>query len=58
MILKLPEFINELNDYEASLLLFDLAKLINSTPEECLQIAYDRISKRKTTMVNGVAVKE
>lgn len=31
---------------------------LGTTQGECLQMAYDKISKRKTTIVNGVAVKE
>lgn len=38
--------------------LADIAYLMNSTPEECLQLAYDKIKNRKTKMVNGKAVKE
>lgn len=48
----------DLAKFQSSHGLLAFSILINSTPEECLQLAYDKISKRKTTIVNGVAVKE
>ena len=48
----------DLAKYQSSRGLLAFSILINSTPEECLSIALDKITKRKTTMVNGVAVKE
>lgn len=38
--------------------LMSLTKAIDSTPEECLQLAFDKISKRQGSMVNGVFVKQ
>ena len=35
-----------------------LCELLGTTPEECLQLAYDKISNRKGTIVNNQFVKE
>lgn len=35
-----------------------LAKMIGSDLDECSKLAYDKISKRKGKMINGVFVKE
>jgi hypothetical protein len=37
--------------------IFEMAYALDSTPKDCLSLAYTKISNRQTKMVNGVAVK-
>lgn len=39
-------------------LLKEIAQSFNTTPEECLEIAYNEIKDRKGKLINGVFVKE
>ena len=69
---KLQEEVNELDEElfnengekakdelgDCLVVLTVIAEFLGTTPEECLQRAYDKISKRKGKMVGGVFVKE
>lgn len=46
----------EVGDNFVTLIL--LCEMLGTTPEECLALAYEKISKRTGTMKNGVFVKE
>ena len=51
-----PASIDELGDVIVTAII--QANLIGVSLDECLQVAYDKIAKRKGTMVDGVFVKE
>jgi len=53
----------DMNDFKGEVgdvfvCLINVLKCANTTVEECLQLAYDKISKRKGETINGTFVKE
>ena len=53
---NIDEIIDGIGDVQVTLIL--LCEMYGLTMEQCLQSAYDVISKRKGSMINGVFVKE
>lgn len=58
IITKFPTYVYSRLDTAISDAIGMLAKHINSTPEECLKLALDKITKRQGSMINGVFVKQ